>query len=401
MLINVSGTSRAIVTATVVTTLGSLPVFLVSALVVLIRHELVISEAQLGLAVSVFFAAGAFGAVPSGLIVERVGGRRALIVGALLSAGILLGMSTASSWKVLVLWLGLAGVGSAICALAGTLRLAEAVASNRQQLAFGIKQASAPAAAMMAGLSVPVLGLRLGWRYVFVLAAGFSVIVGVLLYRNWNETGQRPLEHSGDRGSEAMTRAALVSLAVAAGFGVAASTAMVAFLVEYGVTTGLDAGKAGAALAVGGTVSIVARVVLGWVGDRGRTSKWHMMAGMCLMGGVSVCMFPMANSWGIFMISTTVAYGIGWGWPGLFHGGIVADNAAMPASALSVTLVGMYVGGVTGPLAFGLIASRYGYSLAWYSVALAYFATAVLLIRGGRLVVRPSLDKVAPTATIG
>jgi predicted MFS family arabinose efflux permease len=60
-----------------------------------------------------------------------------------------------------------------------------------------------------------------------------------------------------------------------------------------------------------------------------------------------------------------LAFGAGWGWPGLFNFAIVKTNPGAPAAATGITQTGASGGAALGPLIFGLVLQGYGYTAAW------------------------------------
>lgn len=163
-------------------TTAALPAFLLGALAVLVRDDLRFGEGGLGLAVAIFFACSALVAIPGGRLTERIGARAAIALAAVCSAMSLAGVALlAGAWTDLAVFLAIGGVGDGLSQPATNLSLARAVPARRQGLAFGVKQASIPLATLTAGLAVPVIGVTLGWRVAYGLAAFATVPVVALL----------------------------------------------------------------------------------------------------------------------------------------------------------------------------------------------------------------------------
>ena len=85
----------------------------------------------------------------------------------------------------------------------------------------------------------------------------------------------------------------------------------------------------------------------------------------------------------LLVIGTVLAFGAGWGWPGLFNFTIVRSNAGAPAAATGITQTGASGGAALGPLLFGIVLQATGYTTAWiFCGAIALLsATAILLGR--------------------
>jgi hypothetical protein len=66
-----------------------------------------------------------------------------------------------------------------------------------------------------------------------------------------------------------------------------------------------------------------------------------------------------------FVVGAFVAFGLGWGWPGLFNLAVVDLHRESPGAATGISQIGIYVGAAFGPAAYGLLSSGIGYSAAW------------------------------------
>lgn len=365
--------------ASVVATTGSLPVFLVSAVAVLVRADLGFDEAGLGAAVSAFFAAAAVSSVHSGRLVERIGGRGALVLGAGLSGTALLGIGLSPTWSALVLALVVGGLANAVCQLAANLRLSGGVPLESQGVAFGVKQSANAIASLFGGAAVPLVAINFGWRPTFVLAAAVAWGAGAFQARG---ARRNRVPRRARAASPVLDRPPLVYLALGLGFTAAANTALSAFIVEYAVSTGLATGTAGTVLAVSSLAGLSTRIVLGAVADRRRGGELTAVAGMLYVGAAVLAAFPFVSGVPLVTLATVLAYAVGWGWPGLLNLAIVRGNDHAPAAATGVTQVGAYIGGVIGPVAFGFVVAGIGYGPAWTLAAVWQLAAGSFILAG-------------------
>jgi MFS family permease len=368
--------ARALASAALLTTVGVLPVFLLGGLAVLVRTDIGFTESQLGMSVAAYFAAGALGSIPAGRLAERFGARRALHWGAGLSTTSLLGCAVISSWGQLTALLVVGGLSNALIQVAANLLLSGAISSERQGVAFVVKQAAIPAATLLGGLAVPVLGITLGWRWAFVAAAAAALAAGATA----RGVGSSPVP-SKDRGAITTPWSPLIVLAVGVGLGAAAANSLGAFLVEYVVSTGWSPAAGGAVLAAGSVAGICARVGMGWLADKGAAGTLWVVAAQLAVGALAFAVLPLVDA-GAVVLVVLLAFAAGWGWPGLFNFLIVRHNPAAPAAATGVTQAGVYTGGVLGPLAFGFVVERSGYDLAWMGAAGSLLLAAVLVVMG-------------------
>lgn len=376
-----SPVGRTVAAAALSTVLASLPVFLLGGLAVLVRRELGFGELQLGLAVSAFFTVAALTSVPAGRVASSLGAWATTVLAAGLSATALIAMAAAPSYLALLAALAVAGVANAFAQIGSNHALAQVVPRARQGLAFGVKQSAVPAATLLAGVSLPVVGLTLGWRATFVGAALLALVYVGLAPRPPRGGPLRSARH--DAAGDAARRA-LAVVAVAAALGAAAANALGAFLVVSAVTSGVSPGTAGFLLGGGSAVGIAVRLLVGWWADS-RTGG-HLVIVAAMLGSGAFGMALLATTSVPFLVPGTVlAFGLGWSWPGLLTFAVVRLNPGAPAVATSITQTGVFAGGATGPLLFGLLVEAGSYRVAWSAAALALLVAALLMTVGRRM----------------
>ena len=385
---------RPVLLAVAVATAGVLPAFLTGGLVVQIRSELDFGSAALGLAVAVFFASASLASVVMGRVVERIGAHRGMRLSAVGSAASLLSIALfAGSWRGLVACLVLGGLANAVAQPATHLSLAREVPAGRQGVSFGIKQAAIPTATLLAGLAVPGIAVTLGWRWAFAGGAALALLIALLVPA---ETlgGVRRLKEAraGD-----VAVAPLVLLALGIGLGSTAATPLGAFIVESSVASGLHVGTAGLMLALGSAAGIVVRVWFGHLADGMGGGRLRLVAAMLGVGVVGFVMLASGKA-GLILPGTLLAFGAGWGWPGLFNFAVVKTNPGAPAAATGITQTGASGGAALGPLVFGLMVEATSYGVAWL-VCGAIAAISLVAILAGRAMILRDRARVAGEST--
>lgn len=403
--------------AVAATTIGTLPVFLLGALAVLVRADLGFSESQLGGAASAFFASSAVASVPAGRAAQRWGARATTVTGTALAGIALAGVALAvGSWPPLVALLVVGGAGNALAQIGSNLGLAQHVPPERQGLAYGVKQSAIPTATLLGGLAVPVVGLTIGWRWAFGVAAIAPVAYALLAPRDvppgavalhgvaaagapsaGHRAGGGPPRRAGGRPARPRTDTptrALVVLACGVGTAAAGANAFGAFLVESAVDVGLAPGTAGLVFAAGSAVGIAGRLLAGWRADHRDGRHLPVVAGQLAVGSVGLALLAVASAaWGpgaattaLVILGTLLGFGLGWSWPGLFTFAVVRLNRGAPAAATSITQAGVFAGGALGPLAFGTTVELASYTAAWAGAAAALVVAAGLVLAGRRQV---------------
>jgi MFS family permease len=376
---------RPVLLAVAVATVGVLPAFLTGGLAVQVRDELDFGAAALGLAVAMFFITSSLASAVMGRLVERIGSHRGMRLAAAGSAASLLGVALlAGSWVSLVACLVLGGLANAVSHPATNLSLAREVPPGQQGLSFGVKQAAIPAATLLAGLAVPGIAVTLGWRWAFVGGAALALVVAFLVPTGTSGSIVHRLKEARDKD---VPIAPLILLALGIGLGSTATTPLGAFIVESSVATGLRVETAGLLLALGSAVNIVVRVAFGRLADGMSGGRLLLVAAMLGIGVVGFALLATGDS-GLILPGVLLAFGAGWGWPGLFNFAVVKTNPGAPAAATGITQTGASGGAALGPLVFGLVAEAASYEVAWLVSGAIALAALVAILSGRRLLLR-------------
>jgi cyanate permease len=169
----------------------------------------------------------------------------------------------------------------------------------------------------------------------------------------------------------------LRGLAIAAVLASAGPNALGAYLVTTAVAAGLGEADAGLLLATGSAFSILARVGAGWRADRAGSHRLTPMVVMLAGGAFGFALLAVGEQAAV-VLGALLAFGLGWGWPGVFNLSVVSRHLEAPAAASGVTQTGIYAGAAAGPAAFGLLASAASLSVAWAVTAAVALAGAAL-----------------------
>lgn len=368
------------------TALGLLPVMALGALAALIRPDLGFSEARLGVATAVFFAASAVCSVPAGNLAERWGATRAARWAVGLGITALIGIAAlATSWATVLPWMVVGGAGNALAQVATNGLVASVIPPGHTGAAFGVKQSAGPLASLISGVSVPLLGLTVGWRWAFVCAALLSIPALIVLGRPEGGRGRR--HHHAEAPLQGR-RGPLVFVAVGAALSAGAVNCLNAFYVESAVRHHVGVATAGLLFALGGLSGIVVRVVGGWWSDHARVSRLAMAAGFLLLGGVGFVGLAFLPT-SLLAPVTVLLFGAGWGWNGLVLAAVVDAYPDTPSAATGVTQTGLYAGAVVTPTVFGFVVQAAGYPAAWSLAAVSLLVGAALMLASSRSLPRP------------
>jgi predicted MFS family arabinose efflux permease len=381
---------RTTLTASGALTTAMLPVFLLGALSEQVRAELGFDEAAVGAVVTVLFVTVGVAAAAVSRVTERIGAGTALRTGVAVS-----GLTTAAIGALASSWWHLA-VGFAIVAFAlilidtGAARaFSEGVARDRQGSAFGLKEASVPAASLLAGVALPTVGVAFGWRATFVGAIAVAVVVLALLPRRVGpgagarDASVREVETIDVAAADvaaaevAAPEAAMLAssarrvrwFAAGVGVGGGAATAAATFLAPSVSARGLSTAAAGTTLVVASVASIVVRIGSGRWADRPGSATVRATSLLLAVGAVGAVVLALPVPAPLAVVGAVALLGGGWGWTGLAFLSVVRAHAGAPAVAAGIVLTGIGIGGAAGPPAFGALASRVSYTAAWAATA--------------------------------
>jgi MFS family permease len=365
---------RAVAAAAAALATAVVPLFLVAALSGPIGAELGFGSAGTGGTIAVFFVAAGVSAVPAGWITNRVGAPAALRAGVTISG--LAGLAVAGlaqSWAHLMALLAVAGTAIGFVDTAASSWFAAAVRPERQGSAFGLKEASIPAASLLAGLSIPLVADHLGWRATFVLGALLTPLVW------WGVPGRAPspVVRTVAAGS-AVRWGPLVVFAAGLALGTGSAAAAATFLVPAFEDAGWSPGTAGVMLAAASSVSIAGRLALGRLSDRRPGATARYVVGAMAVGSLGAAGLALSTGGPGAVVAALVVMGAGWGWTGVAYHTMLRATLEAPAIGAGVVLTGLSIGGAAGPLGFGLLLSRASYPVAWAAVAVGLVLASCL-----------------------
>ena len=372
--------TRSLGAAVLASAVAVIPVPLVGGMGVLIQRDLGFGDAALGAAITAFFVAAAITAPLAGHLSEWIGPRVVAWLGLGCIMAALLGIGLAAdTWLLLTVFLFLAGVGHASTLLAVGVLLTRSVGPRRQGISFGTTQASAPIASIVAGLAVPAVGLTLGWRVVFVACVSLGLVAAALV-----PAAQRRARTSERRARTPALRRALFTLALGMALASAGGNAAVVFLVPSSINAGLSTADAGVVLATASAVGLAVRVIAGWWSDRLGGTGIGLLASVIGVGAIGYLGLAASPQGWLLVVSSLLALGGGWGWPGLMLLAATRSNPSAPGAALGIVTFGGLSGAVVGPLAFGAVAETASYSLSWLLMGFLALASVVLALAGRR-----------------
>lgn len=376
---------RSVVPGTALIVAGVLPGFLTASLAPRIRHDFSFGDSVLGLAVAIFYLTCMVSSTPFGHLVERIGARRGMLLGAGMTSLACVGIALlAHSAAALITILLVAGLGNAIGGPAVSALLRRTVDTGHHGFAFGAQQSGASIGALLAGLALPAIAIPFGWRWAYGLAAALA-IVAVALAPSPGPGEPPRLQVEAEPAPHHLT--SIRALAVAATLASAAGVGFIAFLVTYSIDQGIGEGAAGLLLGAVSLAATVSRMGLGVIADRSGGDALRLTA-LVLTGSAAGYLLLIVGEPAVIVPAALIVGSIGWSWPGTLTLAVVFRRPDAPAWAVGVMMSGLFAGAAGGPLLVGLLAEHDHFAAAWSlcaGLALAAGATIALTRRFERV----------------
>lgn len=150
----------------------------------ILKEELGVSYAALGLLSSIFFISSALAQTPIGFLVDKVGARRVLISGIMLLGGSYLLMGVFASYPAFVVLAVFAGIGNAVFHPADYSILTASISQSRLGRAYSVHTFGGNMGWVVAPIVMIALASLLGWQSAIVaIGIGGLVLAGALTWQ--------------------------------------------------------------------------------------------------------------------------------------------------------------------------------------------------------------------------
>lgn len=236
--------------------------------------ELGLSGAEAGGFMSAFFLGYLLTQLPGGVLADRLGTRKILLVSLLLMGIFTLAMAVIPSFGLGIAVRFLAGIGSGAVLAASVKGVYDHFDQSRRATAMGFFMASGPLGLLLANLLAPMLAAKFGWRSAF-LAAG-AVTLAVLLL-TWLILPDRPVIRLAAKNEKNSVRNTLGLLLANRNLILTATAGFFAMWGTWGTLTwantymnqglGLTLKQSGQNMAIFGLGALIGQPLAGWLSD--------------------------------------------------------------------------------------------------------------------------------------
>lgn len=352
----------------------------IAAIAPLIKSELNLSEAQIGLFISFFYIGAALASLPSGAMVDIIGVEKILTLGQLFSGFSLILFSFFNNYIILLIFMLLAGLGYSTINPASTKAIMECFPVNRRAMAMGFKQTGVTIGGALTAGILPVFALTSGWRGAILMCGTFLLIVGVIsfiFYSDKNTTYKKKLDKTNGFINVICNRKiiilSLLCLVMSASQ-ISLITYMVSYFYEQLKMEIIHAGNLLVMAQVGGTIGRVAWGVISDVFLGGKKKMLMVLIAIIASAGTLLMSIAQGMPYIVLIILVTILGFAAIGWNTIFLV-IIAQLAGEKSSgtATGLSLIFIFAGTILGAPFFGLLADLSG------SYVLPYRVFAVML----------------------
>ena len=361
----------------------------------LLKGELGVSYASLGLLVSAISLSTGIFQIPAGYVVDRYGPVMLLAAGLALESCAFLLLGVTSSYGLMLILMFVAGIGNSVFHPADYTILSATVGRERLGRAFSIHTFSGHAGFAAAPVLMAFFAVTIGWRGGLVLAglAGLAVAVLIVVNRGHLNRSMAALPEVRPAAAEASRLSGLGLLMswpvllcfgffvlLSMGLGGLQSFLVSAFVEDRGATLAM-ASFALTAMFFGSSLGVLTG---GVIADR--TSR-HDLVAACGLGGAA-CFILIVGEAALPLAALTVIMALAG-----FSSGMVAPSrdlivrAAAPEGSTGKVFgfvsTGFSVGGVTSPLVYGWVLDAGGSRwMFWMTAAIMALAIFTVISTG-------------------
>lgn len=142
-----------------------------------------LNKGEVGLLSSAAAFGGMSSGIASGFLVDRVGIRRVIVLGALFLTGGCLGLSTITSLHMALPWVLIMGIGFSTTVPATNRTIYEWFPRIEHAFAIGLKQSGTPLGVAIGAVLLTIISLKFGWRGALFISAAIVVTVSIISFK--------------------------------------------------------------------------------------------------------------------------------------------------------------------------------------------------------------------------
>lgn len=349
----------------------------------------------LGSATSVYFLAIAAVEVPGSLISIKVGSKKMVLVGTILSFSSNVLSAFLPQFNLIIAARAIAGIGNGLAFPSLLVVLARNFRRGSEALSVGLVNGAFNLGGIVGLFGWAVIGALTGWRF-SVLIGGILGLASTipLFFALPEDTPRNNFRISIGQLTSVIFRREIIVIILSL-FGIAAAASVSwGFLVYYLENTlDVNAGLAGFVASLSMIFSLFSSPIIGRVYDKFRNAKRWVFAAGCITA-VGIALASVQSVYFAMISSAVVGVGFGIGFT-------VGLSAARDLCSTNVEYESLAVGWVDGlsvfggffaPLIFAAIVLSSGYSRGWLLAALFGFLLTLPILTMRKTKIEPSLS---------
>jgi MFS transporter, FSR family, fosmidomycin resistance protein len=345
----------------------------IAVILPLITASLGLNLAQAGALASARTLLAGVASFPSGFFAD-LASRRNILLG--LCIGMIgfacFGLSTASSFPMLLIFMALAGFGGGWFH-PQSLAILSARYQNKRAFALGVHDSSANLGEVIGPLAIGVLLIFFDWRTTLQIWAIPGLTIG-LLYVLFGSEGDVPVPRGRDYRralwEDVLKNKAVFGLVAVSTLRAMGQTALAAFLPLYlALHLQLSAGIAGAYMSILFLFAGAAPPIVGWISDR--FGHKLLIIAFSILSAVTIVAIPYLGS-GLFLVVGIGALGaLLWALRPVIISAAMAAAPQHLAGSIVAVVFGANMGvSFLAPIMAGLVADLYGLPMAVIAIAI-------------------------------
>lgn len=348
---------------------------LIGPLFPLYLESLSASEMEIGLVVSLASVAATALMLPSGLLIDRIGKKRMLLMSVVLSAAPPAIMASMGDWRMVAPFYMVFNVAFSFFVPARMAMIAESATPQNRATLFGLMNMAWPISGIVAPTLSGYIVDSFGWGLSFYVAGGIMV-VSLLPTLLLSEGESVPLEASDKPRDGSLLDPRYLGfivlffvfqLAMTTGQG-SVNTVLPIFLKNQ---MGLSTSYIGLFFTGSSVLTLVTQVPSGWLADR--YGRKRLIVACVAPIPLLYAVWPLIDDWVVLLVLNSVAFGL-WSmtWPATLA--LLSDHVPpeLRGSAFGVRMTGVRLGFTVGPLIAGYLYSAKGSMAPFLASAAAY-----------------------------
>ncbi|MBI3000793.1 MAG: MFS transporter [Deltaproteobacteria bacterium] len=362
----------------------------IPALAPLIQEELQLTRTEVGFLSTIMNGSVVMVAIAAGRAADFLGERLIIAYGSIASGLIIMGMNWVGSFATLLPVLLLSGLATATSTPAGSKAVAGWFPQNERGTAMSLRQMGIPLGGALAAVILPPLALRIGWRLALAVSGLFTIGMGLLALRLYQEPPASSLhkEKAARLGIRELLRRSDIWAGIIYVFILAGGQWCMLFYLELYLkeTLGFPITLAAGMLALGQICGVGGRILWGLVSDRllfgRRRPVLLLVTFLAILTTLGTSQFSLHTPfWLVFLVVALLGMTL-LGWNGVYLA-LLAERVGTHGAGMAIGLsnTGAFLGIVMLPPVFGFVVDRsHSYRQAWFILA-GLVLIAILALR--------------------